>query len=206
MSTPVTSLVSLDDLKAQLNIDSGETSQDTELQGFLDAATAYVQFQTGPIIGKTFTETHNGGGPYIYVNNPPISSITSVTERVGTTYYTLDPVTYGTVGGAYTYQLEDPLTGRVSRMWNGFPAPFIGGSRNIQIVYVAGLDAVAGDVRMAVLEDARGLFQQTQNVDRPAFGGGGTGPESDTWNVGPLDMFPRLAALLAGPSRTPSVA
>ena len=77
----------------------------------------------------------------------------------------------------------------------------------VVVAYTAGIEDVSPDIRLAVLEDIRGLFQQTQQGMRPpAFGGGGGPGGGDTWTVGPMRQFPRLAALLEGAGRTQSIA
>ena len=200
----LTALVTLDDVADHLNLT--DLTNAGELAGFIDAATAFVEFQTGPIIPREVTEVHNGGGVRIILDNPPVLSVTSVTEYVGPTGYALTQTELGTTAGSYSFSLDDPQRGIITRRYNGgLAGPFMGGISNIKIVYTAGRDAVPADIRMAVLEDLRGLWAQTQRGNssgRPVPGG-------DTWTespMNPIGTFPRLAALLAGPSRTPSIA
>lgn len=200
----LTSLVSLDEAYAWMNITNPPAGYDAKLQSVIDAAAAYVQFQTGPIIPQTFTENRDGGGPYIYLDNTPILSVTSVTEWVGQSSYSLTASTVGS-GGNYGYQVLDANMGKIARLYSGFVGSFVGGQQNITVVYTAGLTAVPDDVRMAVLEDIRGLFTQTQ------YGGqlAGISESQDGWTASdfnPIGSFPRLAALLQGPSRNPSIA
>lgn len=198
-------LASLADIHAHLNIPVSDVSHDTELQGFLDAATATVTYATGPQAATTFTETRDGGGTVIMLDNPPVLSITSITEffTPGGRVLTAQPLGSGT-GDAYGYSLDDPASGKITRRAAGYASPFIGGRNSVVIVYVAGTTTVAADVRLAVLEDIRGLYQQTQQGR--AVGGGSIGSSSeDQWSVGPMHLFPRLALLLGGPSRTQSI-
>lgn len=209
--TGPTVLVTLADVHTHLQIPLSNTTYDTQLQGFIDAATAYVQFQTGPIINQTYTEVHSGGGPTIVLDNPPLISVTSVIEYIGLSAYTLNPAELGTDGGFYAYSIDDPNAGILCRRYaGGLAGSFAPGYRNIAVVYTAGLTSVPGDVRMAVLEDLRGLFTQTQYGGPSASFGGDIGDTSqDDWNESmnnPVGSFPRLAALLQGPSRTPSLA
>jgi len=135
-------LVTLDDVLAHLNIDNPTANQTTELQGFIDAATIYIQAQTGPIIPKQFTETHNGGGTTIVLRNPPVMQVDSVVEYVGPTGYTLTRADLGTDSGAYSYSLDDPRGGIIRRRWNGgLVGAFIGGERNVLVTYWGGQGA-----------------------------------------------------------------
>lgn len=203
----VTALVTLDDVRAHLNVPDEDDSHDVELQGFIDAATAQVQYWTGPVIPTTFTdEVHDGGYPTVALFNPPILTVASVTEYIGTVAYQLTAQPPGSTVDNYGYSLDDPLAGiLVRRDGAGCPTRFMGGPRSVVVSYTAGLAAVPGDIRLATLEDIRGLYQQTQQGGRPSFGGGGGGPD-DIWSSDPIRAFPRLAALLDGPGRTPSIA
>lgn len=157
----VAPLVSLADAKAQLNIT--DASQDDELQGFIDAATAVVEGIVGPVVRRTYTEVHDGGGPFIVLNNPPIISVTSVTEMVGPTAYTLTDAEIDTVTGAYSYSIDSYERGVIARRWSGgIVGPFVGGVRNIQVVYVSGRTSVPAPVRMGALLLIEHMWEQTQ--------------------------------------------
>jgi len=202
--TGPTSLVTLSDVKDHLNLDVNDTSQDIELQGFIDAATAYIQGLTGPIIQQTFTEVHSGGGPTICVYHPPIVSVTEIVEYVGPVGYTLTEAELGQPSGTYSFSVDDPRSGIIRRRWQGgFAGPFISGDHNIKVTYVAGQDTVAADIRMAVLQDIAGLYQPSQLGSNPYYDNGqatGNAP------LNPVGMFPRVAAILSDTSkRTPGI-
>ena len=113
----------------------------------------------------------------------------------------------GVSSSVYGYTLDDPVSGKLTRRTSGgFISPFIGGRQSVVIVYVAGQAAVPADIRLAALEDIRGLYQQTQQGGRGSLGGGALGAASDTWSAGPMHLFPRLNMLLQGPTRTQSLA
>lgn len=202
MTTPEP-LVDLDDVKAHLNLGATDTSGDAELLGFIEAASAYIQNITGPIVARTFTEVHSGGGPTIVLNHPPVSSIVSVVEYVGPTGYTLTDSELGATTGAYAFSLDNPSTGVLTRRYNGgIAGRFMGGYRNIVVTYVAGLPYVPADIRMAVLQDIAGLYQPSQlGTANPYNAELGNGP------LNPIGMFPRVAEVLSAPvKRTPSIA
>lgn len=205
-----TALVTLEDAFDHLNIDDASVDAvGDELKGFIAAATEFVEYQTGPIIPKTFTEVHSGGGLTIVLDNPPILSISAVTEYIGPTGYPLTAAELGAAGGMYAYSIDDPEAGIICRRYyGGLVGRFAAGYRNVIVTYTAGRATVPADIRMAVLEDIRGLFTQTQYSNRVGtFGAGST--SSDAWAQGPANpvgTFPRLAALLAAKNRTPSIA
>lgn len=202
--TGPTSLVTLDDVKAHLNIDPNVTDGDTELQGFIDAATAYIQSLTGPIVPRQFTETHSGGGSTIVLRNAPVLQVDSVVEYVGPTGYTLTRADLGTDGGAYSYSLDDPRAGIIRRRWNGgLVGAFIGGERNVLVTYWAGQASVPADIRMAVLQDIAGLYQPSQMGTNPY----GSDTALGNAPLNPMNLFPRVAEILSATStRTPSIA
>lgn len=197
-----TALVTLSDVKTHLNIDQADTSQDAELNGFIDAATAYIQNLTGPIINQTFTETHSGGGSTICVFHPPIVSVTSIVEYVGPVGYTLTEAELGQPAGTYSYSIDDPRSGIIRRRWQGgFAGPFIGGDHNIAVTYIGGQSSVPADIHMAVLQDIAGMYQPSQlgpgSAMFPNSVSDGNGP------LNPIGMFPRVAAILSDASRRP---
>lgn len=206
------SLVSLDDVYTHLNIPDADQSSGlgTKLQGFIDAATAMVEYVTGPIVPAQFVENHDGGHEIIALYNPPIMRVDSVVEYVGPVAYPLELVTLGQGNGIgpYSYTLDDPASGVIRRRWaGGIVGSFIGGNRNVAVTYWSGRATVPADVRLATLEDIRGLYTQTQYGSRAGGAGGGAG--SDSWTQGPgnpIGTFPRLSALLEAPSRAPTIA
>lgn len=200
MPTYPTEIVSLDDALEHLNLpDSVNTD---EVQGFIDAATAYVQNATGPIIAQTFTETHSGGASSICLFNPPILEVTSVVEYVAATGYTLTQVALGDTAGQYSFSLDDPKSGVLRRRYNGnLVGPFACGDHNIAVTYIAGQATVPADIRMAVLQDIAGLYGPSQRGGNPY-----NNSADALGRVNPVGMFPRLAAILSAPSlRTPSI-
>lgn len=201
-----TALVTLPDVYAHLNIPSGNQTPDlsAKLQGFIDAATVYVQNFTGPIIPTTYTEIRNGGGGKILVDNPPILTVTSVTEYLGPVAYPLTQVTYQTTDvGAYSFSIDDAEAGIITRRTSGnLVSRFSSGTNNVVIVYVAGRTSVAADIRLAVLQDIAGLYGPGQLGNSP-YGNQG---EIGNTPLNPIGLFPRVAAILSAPSmRTPAI-
>lgn len=203
MSNP-TALVTLADVKDHLNIAQDDTGHDTELQGFIDAATKFIQDRTGPILAQDFTEIYDGGGTTICLRNPPILTMTSVVEYIAEVGYTLTKVDLGDTIGQYSYTLDSATSGIIRRRYNGgIAGMFAPGERNVVVTYTAGTTAVAADVRMATLQDIAGLFQPSQLGMNPAF----NVPDAGNAPLNPIGLFPRVAEILAAPAmRTPSIA
>lgn len=197
-------LVVLADVKKHLNIAATDTSQDAELNGFIDAATAYILNMTGPINATSFTEVHSGNGATIVLRNVPVISVQSLTEYVGPTGYVLTQSELGGASTAYGFSIDNPRDGVITRRYSGgIVGPFAGGVNNIVITYTAGRGYVPGDVRMAVLQDIAGLFQPSQEGSNPYYStvAAGNAP------LNPVSMFPRVAEILSAPTkRTPSIA
>lgn len=200
-STP---LVDLSEVKAHLNIPDSDTSQDTELQGFIEAASVYIQNITGPITPQTLVETHSGGGSTICVFHPPILSVTSVVEYNASTGYTLTQATLGTEAGSYAYTVDDPKSGVIRRRYSGnLVGRFIGGDHNIVVTYVAGQNSIPADIRLAVLQDIAGLFQPSQLGPASAMF---PNAAADGERLNPIGMFPRVAEILTAASmRVPAI-
>lgn len=196
-------IVSLSEVKTHLNITT--INNDGELQGFINAATAQADYWFGPTRRTSYTnEIHDGGWPTIVLFNAPVLSVETITEYIGPTAHTLTLQPPGSTVDNYGYSIDDPLSGViVRRSAAGTPIPFFAGPKSVVVSYTVGSTAVSADVRMAVLEDIRGLWQQTQQARRPNMPASAV---EDVWNVGPLRMFPRLAELASGPGRIPSIA
>jgi len=175
--------VSLTDVKAHLNITNSEYDQ--ELIAFMDAATAAIEQRVGPMTRRTVTETHNGGVSGILLRQPPALEVTSATENgatVASTGYSLS-----TGGGVVT---------RV----NGFSrSTWTDGFNNVTVVYVAGRTWIPADLRQAVLEltrhlwdTQRGTMKGRRNGEDYVAGTGYTFPNRVTELIAPYEL-PGLA-------------
>lgn len=186
------SIVSLADTKAQLNFRPGYTTDDAELQGFIDAATAIVEDIAGVILPRTIVgETYDGGGHEIALRSVPVISITAITETVSGASYPLTSQPQGSVVDNFGYELVDPVKGIVARRGFGsgtfpalsaFPAYgggygggevppyspdnqmlFLAGRRGVTVSYVAGYQTTPPNVRLGMLLLIQHLWQSSQN-------------------------------------------
>lgn len=198
-------LVTLADAKDFMGIPATDTTHDTRIQAYLDAATEIVVFETGPVASTVITnEVHDGGGPTICLYQPPVLSVQSVTEYRGIVAYTLTSQPPGSTVDFYGYSLDDPLSGVIVRRDNaGQPMSFWAGPRSVVVSYTAGQATPSPSILLAIKEDLAGMYEQRQLTGRPGVGGD-TG-EGDAWGGGPMHLFPRLAAMLQATSRAPSI-
>lgn len=71
-------LISLGEAKKQLNIPVTTTSDDLELEDYIDTITAVVEDITGPMIRRTIVETLWVTGPTVVLGYAPVITLTSV--------------------------------------------------------------------------------------------------------------------------------
>lgn len=209
---PEPALVAMSDVLRHCGLAQTDTTYLVELQTMIDAATPIVEYITGPInplvvTSEVYPTTH--GESRLILRSVPVQSVQSVIEYIGITAWTLTSQPPGATVNNYGYSLDRPEAGLlVRRSAFGQEMPFLG--TVVVVSYTAGLPVINGvtqvppDVKLAVLEDIRGLFQQTQLGGRPKFGA--SLADEDGWTVGPLHLFPRLAAVLEGRARTQSIA
>jgi len=150
--------VSREYVKAHLNM-SAITVDDAELQTVIASAVGILEDLVGPIIPRTFVDTFDGGSKQIVLRNPPIISLTSVTERLGFTTYTDTPDSPGTYG-LYGYQLDDG--GVITKHMSSWTVPFFRGDRNVTVTYQAGRVSLTPKLQLAVAELVRHLWQTQQ--------------------------------------------
>jgi hypothetical protein len=198
----MTQLVTLPQVKAHLGMPAGDTTHDTELQAFIDAATPIVEYITGPVNPVTTTETLDVAGcSFVVLSKVPVISVTSAIEYLVTQPFTLTAQPPGSTTSNYGYSIDRPESGLITRRGiTGMPMNFLGST--LVITYTSGLASVPADIKLAALEDIRGLWQQTQQGIRPNF----RSMEEDSWMPQDMRMFPRMAAILEGRKRTQALA
>lgn len=188
--------------KVALNIAAANTDHDTELAAYVTAVSLAMDKMFGPIVQRSVTEAHDGGGA-IFLRSYPVASITSVAERSGTTATTLAAENFA-APTANDYQV-DLLAGILDRRSGGWPSTFAYGSQNIIVTYVAGrfanTAAVDANFQEAAAITVSHLWRPEQGVATGPFG---------AENVGQLPLtfaFPNAAMqLLPGEKRAPAIA
>lgn len=147
------SIVSLDEVKAHLNIPAANTDLDEELRRFVDAATDLAENYVGCVLGRqTFTnEYYDGNTDIIRLRNPRALQITSVYENgqlISSDNYSLDPtgqrlsrITTGSIAGPNYFGIWAP------------------GANSVKISYVSGFINPPAAAKQGVLELVRHLWQ-----------------------------------------------
>lgn len=173
------SAVTLAEAKTHLNITA--TTNDTELQAFVDRAEAAIVKRCGPLVATSVTSRVRGGSSILALPKTPVLSLTSITPLDGTALTASDYIvsTGGNVEGK---------TGVTFR------------SRWYDVAYSAGHGATAADVpadlKLAALELVRHLWDtQRGGTVRP-----GSRPSDAMSNTipGAAYLFPfRVEQLMA---------
>ena len=183
-------LLTLAEAKAQLNLGSS-TTDDDELQDYIDSVTSVIEEYCGPVEPRAVTERHNaeGGRRVIVLRTTPALSLTSVTPVVtGGSSYPVDGLDL------------DPDTGEVRRLDGGW-------FRGLLLFTVqagrAGVPPVPPTINLA----ARMLVQHLWRTQRPSRSGVMAGG-GDDYNAGePIPGFgyavPNRVLELLAPYRLP---
>ena len=170
-------LVTLDEVLAHLNLTEHPPADLGELELFISAATDHVTHHYGSFPSATYTEdvsvSDDEIGTYRYWLRPrrfPISAVTSVTDESGTEYTT-----------------DFTISTDARRLRHGSIS-----SGEWTVVYTAG-EAAPADLKLAVLEDIRGLYQPGQ-IGPPAGFGAFDIDDSPTGSFRPVNLWPRIDA------------
>lgn len=178
-------LISLAEARAALAKRTGSsTVGDSDLRGYIVAATPIVEDAAGAqrILTKTFTA--NGGAPSILIPDN-IVSVLSITESGAAL----------TAGSDYTVDFDRGIITRGTYRMGFYFTP---GIQNVVIVYKTGVGLVADNVRLATRIIVAHLWQADQQGSRPAIGG--SAPNADVVTTPSGFAIPRRAAELLRPS------
>ncbi|GAA1065206.1 phage gp6-like head-tail connector protein [Streptomyces asiaticus] len=176
-------LVSLSQVKAQLNIPASDTSNDVELQSYVDAATFPVEEACGRVIDqRAVTDELVVRGSCFLLRSTPVVSLTSVAA----------------VDGSQTWDVNalhlDNKTGEVTAL----SGPAVQG--RIQVNYVAGVSTVPPNVQLAALIIIQHLWETQRGTMGVQLGG-----DNETYVAGRGFAVPRRALELLG-GQLPGVA
>lgn len=176
-------IVSLSAARAHLNLASGDTSQDEELRGFVEAATAVCERYVGAVAQAAYTETCDGGtsgAAALALEHPPVIAITSVVES-GTTLTSAD------------YVLHAP-SGTLKRVLGDAPYRWDPGVGNITVSYVAGRAIIPANVSLA----AKIIIKHMWETQRSTAGSRPQLTESDVIDATSSYAIPYRALELLG--------
>lgn len=135
-------LITLTEAKRAINVDSSDTTNDTEIGALITRVSRLIDEKCGPVVARAVTEAHDGGTSYVKLTDYPVSDVTTVTEYVGTVSTALDEESAGTQPAA-AYLLDDRV---IRRRASGSDACFPAGRRNVVVVFSAGRYAATASV------------------------------------------------------------
>ncbi len=154
------------DVKPWLQLESTDTSNDSNLELLTDMACTWVQEYLGRPIGPTqyqwrFDGWSGWNGAYIMLPRTPVLEIVTVTEWWGDSVGQV--LTESTPENQTDGFQVTPETGRLTRVFPGnVPRPWFPGSRNIEITWIAGLNPVPSTLKVAALELTAHWFHNTR--------------------------------------------
>lgn len=146
-----------------------------ELARMVTAVSARIDELVGPVVNRTVTEYHDGGG-FIYPRQTPVSSVTTLKHWDGTstTTYTLD--TWGTAANTYGFVIETSGSyshdARIVCRSSGTPTTFPTGHQSLQLVYVAGRAASTAAVAERYKECAAEVLRRLWDRESSAWARG----------------------------------
>lgn len=154
------------EVKPWLQIPASDVSRDANLQLITDMACEFAsQYTQRPIAPTTYDRRFDGwanwNGAYVMLPFYPILEVVSVVEYWGTSGPNVlsESTPTNQIDG---FQIV-PQTGRINRVFPGnVQKPWFPGSRNVEIVWVAGYNPVPAQIRMATLELIAHWFRNTQ--------------------------------------------
>lgn len=140
-----TGLCTVAEVKAQLG--KTVTTDDVELQAYIDAATSMIEGYCGAVMPRTIVEWHDANGPDLLLRSERIVSVTSISSYLGGVAYPYTAAADPSAAGNYTYFVDPNLGGMVTRLGGGgSPAPFQG---RLVVTYVAGFDVIPPALNLA---------------------------------------------------------
>lgn len=167
-------LISLDELNDALNL-GGDSSHDDELEVYIAAVTAHVEDSFGVLPSAEYTEQVPtvivAGAVRLMPSRWPVLEVASITSAEGTEYTTGFTVA---TGGYVSH------TSLSAGWWT--------------ITYTVGYATVPADLKLAALEDIRGLYQPGQIGPPAQFGAFGIDSTEVGTSYRPVRMWPRVDA------------
>lgn len=207
MADPTPAVVTLDEVRAHLNYDAGDTDDDAELQRFAVAATEVAEEIGGLVRQQSgLVEQHDGGSATIVLLEPVVT-VQSIVEYLAQVAYPLVQEPLGGATSFYGYTIDGAA---VTRRSFGLPVPFMPGRRNVIVTYTAGTAFLSEKVRLGVLELIRHWWQQGQqqsggNTLRGAAYGYSDDAVQSAAKMG-YAIPNRVVQLLSPDRRTPGIA
>lgn len=163
-------LISLPDLKDELNIRATDTTLDPKLRRWLRAATSVVENITGPILPYPQTDYFDGGTTTVVLMARWVSTVNSVAENWAGTDYLLTEQPVGASVNGFGYTWDRDTNTIIRRTSGGIPVPFQGGLRTVAVSYTGGLLTVPEDLQIAAAELIKHWYRKSQPFRSGPFG------------------------------------
>ena len=130
---------------AAIQQDSLDVTLQGELERLITAMSAQIVARCGPVVNRTYTsELHHGGSSFVRLDFRPVSSVTTVYERDGTTQTTITAEVYSApTSNDYILDADEGILWRRS---GGSDFRWAPGRRNIAVTYVGGRAASTATV------------------------------------------------------------
>jgi hypothetical protein len=181
----------------RINDSSWATYRDRILL-WIQASRRLIEGVTGQLTVVAQDDWMDGGHPVVMVLEPPIVTVTAITETFGANIVrtlTNQPIDGNASVNAYGYTVDDYWSGKITRRVTGLAAPFALGRNNIHVQYTSG---IAGEwdpnIRLANLELLRLWWVASQDQSNPQPESGPEYDEAPSTLVGELP--PRVERML----------
>lgn len=144
--------------EVKLQLGKTTTTDDVELQSYIDAVTAPVERYCGAILPRAVVnEQHSPFTAEVALRTARVASMTSVVEYIGVTARTYTEIATPASAGTYTYLRDGVILTRLGP--GGHPTPFEG---RVFASYTAGFASVPADANLAARLIVQHLWR-TQN-------------------------------------------
>ena len=166
---PSLALISFSELKDQLNLSVVDTAGSAKLRRFMQSAGDVVQNITGKLFGQVRTQFFDGNRQTVVLSPRWVQSISTVTENLGTTVFTLTEQVLS--AGAFTQYgyTWDRETHKITRISSGLPTWFPAGAGNVAVTYKQGITPLPQDITDAAGELIRHWWENGQQPRSVSF-------------------------------------
>lgn len=145
------------------------------LPRMVTAVSARIDELVGPVVNRTVTEYHDGGGA-VRPRQTPVSSVTTLKYWDGSTITSYTQDTWGVAGNANGFFVEQsgayPHDAWIFRRSGGTSCDFPAGHRALELVYVAGRAADTASVDERYKECAAEVLRRLWDRESSAWARG----------------------------------
>lgn len=142
-------LISLAEARTSLGWSATDTTNNTDLEAYISAATPYIEYISGPMFAESRTVTFDGGRRALLLPHR-FNTVTSVTVS-------------GVVSTSY---VADAEAGIIFGGSTSTPANFGSGTRNVVVVVTVGYATIPPNVSLATRELVRLWWQQGRQANK----------------------------------------